>query len=97
MFVPIWAQAGQFASKDAKNDFEVLQPLQDYHEVKIILRVPRTQQPAGAVRAAESSSSGGASLPETAVGVNGIELREQTHEEALLSTIGNFLAQSMSS
>ncbi|CAL5229415.1 g12736 [Coccomyxa viridis] len=62
-------------------------PEEDYHEVKIILRVPRSQQPAGPVRAAEGSSSGEASLPETAVGVNGIELREQTHEEALLSTI----------
>ena len=27
-------------------------------------------------------------MPETAVGVSGIELREQTHEEALLSTLG---------
>ena len=58
--------------------------------MKIILRVPRNPQPAGSLRLADSSSGGGASLPETAVGVNGIELQEQTHEEALLSTIGAF-------
>ena len=66
--------------------------LQDYHEVKIILRVPRTQQSAGAACTAESTCSRDGSLPETAVGVNGIELREQTHEEALLSTIGAVLS-----
>lgn len=65
-----------------------MQFAQDYQEVKIILRVPRNQQPTTAAHTAESVASGDSSLPETAVGVNGIELREQTHEEALLSTIG---------
>ncbi len=71
--------------------------LQGYHEVKITLRVPHAGQLGADGQAAagipgcssRSSSSGSASsLPETAVGMNGIELREQSHEEALLSTIG---------
>ena len=65
--------------------------LQAFHEIKITLRVPRSARPPAEARPAESSSCSGAeagSTPETAVGVSGIELREQTHEEALLSTLG---------
>lgn len=69
---------------------QVLQ-FQDYHEVKIVLRVPRARQPVADTRTVESMPGGSEALPETAVGVNGIELREQTHEEALLSTLGELL------
>ena len=66
--------------------------VQDFHEIKITLRVPRSARPPAETRPAESSSGSGGgeagSAPETAVGVSGIELREQTHEEALLSTLG---------
>lgn len=50
-----------------------------------MLRVPRVSQPRALPAAAKPSA---AEPPETALGVDGIELREQTHEEALLSTIG---------
>ena len=64
--------------------------LQDFHEIKITLRVPHLARPPAEVRPAESGSGSGeaGSASETAVGVRGIELREQTHEEALLSTLG---------
>ncbi|CAK0787193.1 hypothetical protein CVIRNUC_010409 [Coccomyxa viridis] len=62
---------------------------EDFHEIKITLRVPRSARlPADMQPAGSSSGSGEAgSAPESAVGVSGIELREQTHEEALLSTL----------
>jgi hypothetical protein len=67
--------------------------VQDYHEVRLVLRLPRQAQ-----QAASSAPSPPAGCrpapgqpPETALGVDGIELREQTHEEALLSTIGERL------
>ena len=50
--------------------------------MQLVLRVPRWQ-PAPAPTAAARRSTG-----DTALGVDGIELREQSHEEALLSTIG---------
>ena len=64
--------------------------LQDFHEIKITLRVPCSARPQAEMRPADSSSgtAEAGDLPETAVGVSGIELREQTHEEALLSTLG---------
>ncbi len=55
---------------------------QEYSEVQLVLRVPRWQ-PAPAPAAAARRPTG-----DTALGVDGIELREQSHEEALLSTIG---------
>ncbi len=54
-----------------------------------MLRVPRNcqaQPSALPVSAAGKSPTTGP--PDTALGVDGIELREQTHEEALLNTIG---------
>jgi len=63
---------------------------QDYHEVKLVLRVPRIAQPRALPAAAKPSA---AEPPETALGVDGIELREQTHEEALLNTIGELQAR----
>ena len=65
--------------------------------MQLVLRVPRaSRQPDQAPAAAPApASSGGGSreggahgAADTAMGVDGIELREQTHEEALLSTIG---------
>ena len=55
--------------------------------MSLVLRLPRWRpQPAAAAGpgvAAPRRSAG-----DTALGVDGIELREQSHEEALLSTIG---------
>lgn len=67
--------------------------MQDYHEVRLVLRVPRNSQPQASalpVSAAATAAAAAApsQAPETALGVDGIELREQTHEEALLNTIG---------
>ena len=59
----------------------------EYSEVSLVLRLPRWRpQPPPAA----ASGAGPPRRPagDTALGVDGIELREQSHEEALLSTIG---------
>lgn len=55
--------------------------------MQLVLRVPRYKTTRALLPAASSKAETG-EPPETALGVDGIELREQTHEEALLSTIG---------
>ena len=54
--------------------------------MRLVLRVPRNSQPQPSKVPAGAAEK--AAAPETALGVDGIELREQTHEEALLNTIG---------
>ncbi len=75
---------------------------QEFHEVQLVLRMPRaSRRPEQAPAAAPPPASGSAGregargAADTAVGVDGIELREQTHEEALLSTIGTFLGNTL--
>ena len=54
-----------------------------------MLRVPRNNQDQQSAQPVSAAAKASASHPsETALGVDGIELREQTHEEALLNTIG---------
>ena len=62
---------------------------QEFHEVRLVLRMPRVQpQPPQQLPDRAASPTGGAGAGDSALGVDGIELREQSHEEALLSTIG---------
>lgn len=66
---------------------------QDYHEVQLVLRVPRAPQPPPLQPPPAQPDQAAAQQPsqaagDSALGVDGIELREQSHEEALLSTIG---------
>ncbi|CAL8464938.1 g4473 [Coccomyxa elongata] len=63
-------------------------PEQEYHEVRLVLRVPRNSQlQPSALPVSAAANAAPSQAPETALGVDGIELREQTHEEALLNTI----------
>ena len=60
---------------------------QEYSEVSLVLRLPRWR-PAPPAAAAAGAGAPRRPAGDTALGVDGIELREQSHEEALLSTIG---------
>ena len=65
---------------------------QDYHEIRLVLRVPRSNHSQqNALTGSAAAKAPASHPPETALGVDGIELREQTHEEALLNTIGERL------
>ena len=58
--------------------------------MQLVLRMPRVRAapPPSPVLAPAPNQGAGKAAGDTALGVDGIELREQSHEEALLSTIG---------